>query len=218
MCVLLTFSLTNEHKEQRCQYSNVNHILKTIKIRRHSQSFAYSINNEKDLLTFLISCMERKKMKVTSVLPLSLSLILWYLSIQKCYAGEADFVREFLKARHANRLHTTSINNGLEAAEKQRSAFVPQVGSKEDDKSSALPGQPSGVNFDQYSGYVTVDDDAGRTLFYYFTESTQDPSTKPLILWLNGGKYTHRTHNTPIVKRKNVLLTLVSCKTTKSLI
>ncbi|WMV12940.1 hypothetical protein MTR67_006325, partial [Solanum verrucosum] len=101
---------------------------------------------------------------------------------------EADVVREFLKARRANHLQSTpSINSGLEAAEKRRSAFVSQVGSKEDDKISALPGQPSGVSFDQYSGYVTVDADAGRALFYYFTESTQDPSTKPLVLWLNGG-------------------------------
>ncbi|KAJ8572337.1 hypothetical protein K7X08_008848 [Anisodus acutangulus] len=36
--------------------------------------------------------------------------------------GEADVLREFLKARRANRLHTTSINNGLADSEKQRSA------------------------------------------------------------------------------------------------
>ncbi|XP_016463740.2 serine carboxypeptidase 1-like [Nicotiana tabacum] len=129
--------------------------------------------------------MRRKKMKVSSVL--SLFLILCYLSVQQCYAGEADVLRQFLKARRA----TTSINHGNAAAEKQRrssSKFrVPQVGSKENDKILALPGQPSGVNFDQYSGYVTVDANAGRALFYHFTESTQDPSSKPLVLWLNGG-------------------------------
>ncbi|XP_016463746.1 serine carboxypeptidase 1-like [Nicotiana tabacum] len=128
-------------------------------------------------------------MKVHSVLNLSL-IILCYLSAQQCNAGEADVLSKFLKARRANRLHTTRITNSLAADEKQRSVsgfIVPQVGSKEDDKISALPGQPSGVNFDQYSGYVTVDADAGRDLFYYFTESTQDPSTKPLVLWLNGG-------------------------------
>ncbi|KAK6143530.1 hypothetical protein DH2020_023878 [Rehmannia glutinosa] len=48
-----------------------------------------------------------------------------------------------------------------------------------------LPGQPH-VEFDQYSGYVTVDPKAGRALFYYFTEA-KDPSGKPLVLWLNGG-------------------------------
>ncbi|PHT97730.1 Serine carboxypeptidase-like 40 [Capsicum chinense] len=101
--------------------------------------------------------------------------------------GEVDVLREFLKARRAK---ARIINLGLEPAEKQRSAskfIVPQVGSKENDKISALPGQPSGVNFAQYSGYVTVDANAGRALFYYLAESSNDPPTKPLVLWLNGG-------------------------------
>ena len=58
---------------------------------------------------------------------------------------------------------------------------------KEADKIDALPGQPSGVNFEQYAGYVTVDPVAGRALFYYFVQSPQNSSTKPLVLWLNGG-------------------------------
>ncbi|CAN4112240.1 unnamed protein product [Withania somnifera] len=122
-------------------------------------------------------------MKVSSVL--SLVLILCYLSAQQCYSGEVDVLREFLKSRRAK-----TINHGLAPAEKQRSAskfIVPQVGSKENDKISALPGQPSGINFAQYSGYVTVDADAGRALFYYLAESSNDPNTEPLVLWLNGG-------------------------------
>ncbi|CAL8102231.1 unnamed protein product [Prunus armeniaca] len=64
----------------------------------------------------------------------------------------------------------------------------PQHGLKEADKIEALPGQPAeGVNFDQYAGYVTVDPKAGRALFYYFVESPHNSSTKPLVLWLNGG-------------------------------
>uniref|UniRef100_A0A453H0A4 Carboxypeptidase n=1 Tax=Aegilops tauschii subsp. strangulata TaxID=200361 RepID=A0A453H0A4_AEGTS len=55
------------------------------------------------------------------------------------------------------------------------------------DKISALPGQPEGVDFDQYGGYVTVDGHNGRALFYYFVESPGNPVTKPLLLWLNGG-------------------------------
>jgi serine carboxypeptidase-like clade 2 len=51
-----------------------------------------------------------------------------------------------------------------------------------------LPGQPKGIKFRQYSGYVAVDADAGRALFYYFTEAVGDPSKQPLVLWLNGGK------------------------------
>ncbi|KAI3947637.1 hypothetical protein MKX01_034302 [Papaver californicum] len=64
----------------------------------------------------------------------------------------------------------------------------PQEGLKEADKIDSLPGQPEqGVNFDQYSGYVTVDGGKGRALFYYFVESPQNTSTNPLVLWLNGG-------------------------------
>ncbi|CAL5329211.1 unnamed protein product [Camellia sinensis] len=62
----------------------------------------------------------------------------------------------------------------------------PQDGLKAADKILSLPGQPNGINFDQYSGYVRVDPNAGRALFYYFAES-QNSSSKPLVLWLNGG-------------------------------
>ncbi|RXH72733.1 hypothetical protein DVH24_012417 [Malus domestica] len=54
-----------------------------------------------------------------------------------------------------------------------------QHGLKEADKIGSLPGQPQ--------GYVTVDQKAGRAFFHYFVESPQDSSTKPLVLWLNGG-------------------------------
>ncbi|KAK8580194.1 hypothetical protein V6N12_070478 [Hibiscus sabdariffa] len=49
-----------------------------------------------------------------------------------------------------------------------------------------LPGQPP-VGFKQYAGYVDVDVNAGRSLFYYFVEADKDPDNKPLTLWLNGG-------------------------------
>jgi len=55
------------------------------------------------------------------------------------------------------------------------------------DKISKLPGQPQ-VSFQQFSGYITVDKMKQRALFYYFAEAEMDPSTKPLVLWLNGGK------------------------------
>ncbi|KAK4597491.1 hypothetical protein RGQ29_015140 [Quercus rubra] len=54
------------------------------------------------------------------------------------------------------------------------------------DRINQLPGQPP-VAFQQYSGYVTVDDKSQRALFYYFAEAEVDPATKPLVLWLNGG-------------------------------
>ena len=69
------------------------------------------------------------------------------------------------------------------------SKTYPQQGLKESDKITKLPGQPQGVDFDQYGGYVTVDAEAGRALFYYFAEAVSaDPSSKPLVLWLNGGE------------------------------
>eukprot|EP00891_Asterochloris_glomerata_P006219 jgi/Astpho2/6219/e_gw1.00088.45.1_t len=35
--------------------------------------------------------------------------------------------------------------------------------------------------------YVTVDEDAGRALYYVFQESLGKPDSDPLVLWLNGG-------------------------------
>ncbi|KAJ0915757.1 putative carboxypeptidase D [Helianthus annuus] len=55
------------------------------------------------------------------------------------------------------------------------------------DQVSNLPGQSFTVDFDHYAGYVTVNEESGRALFYWMTEATHDPSSKPLILWLNGG-------------------------------
>ncbi|XP_010679983.2 serine carboxypeptidase-like 42 [Beta vulgaris subsp. vulgaris] len=49
-----------------------------------------------------------------------------------------------------------------------------------------LPGQPK-VGFKQFAGYIDVDVKAGRSLFYYFVEAKNDPHSKPLTLWLNGG-------------------------------
>lgn len=54
------------------------------------------------------------------------------------------------------------------------------------DRITSLPGQPP-VGFQQYSGYVTVDEKKQRALFYYFAEAETDPASKPLVLWLNGG-------------------------------
>ncbi|XP_038714373.1 serine carboxypeptidase-like 45 [Tripterygium wilfordii] len=54
------------------------------------------------------------------------------------------------------------------------------------DRILRLPGQPW-VGFQQYSGYVTVDEKKERALFYYFAEAEIDAASKPLVLWLNGG-------------------------------
>ncbi|KAL3818485.1 hypothetical protein ACJIZ3_004390 [Penstemon smallii] len=54
------------------------------------------------------------------------------------------------------------------------------------DKITHLPGQPQ-VQFQQFSGYLTVDEKKEKSLFYYFVEAEVDPHSKPLVLWLNGG-------------------------------
>jgi len=49
-----------------------------------------------------------------------------------------------------------------------------------------LPGTPSnGFPFKQYSGYLDIEPTIHY--HYWFTESQGDPSSDPLILWLNGG-------------------------------
>ncbi|KAF3457501.1 hypothetical protein FNV43_RR02159 [Rhamnella rubrinervis] len=49
-----------------------------------------------------------------------------------------------------------------------------------------LPGQPR-VSFQQFSGYITVDENPKRALFYYFVQAETQAASKPLVLWLNGG-------------------------------
>lgn len=60
---------------------------------------------------------------------------------------------------------------------------------QERDRIVKLPGQPANVNFSQYSGYIPVDPQAGRALFYWLIEApvNRGPSSRPLVLWLNGG-------------------------------
>ncbi|XP_075636882.1 serine carboxypeptidase-like 45 [Castanea sativa] len=54
------------------------------------------------------------------------------------------------------------------------------------DRITSLPGQPQ-FNFQQFSGYVTVDEKQQRSLFYYFVEAQTQPASKPLVLRLDGG-------------------------------
>ncbi|KAH9675301.1 serine carboxypeptidase-like 45 [Citrus sinensis] len=58
---------------------------------------------------------------------------------------------------------------------------VPQA-----DKIISLPGQPQ-ASFQQYAGYITIDEKQQRALFYYFVEAATEAASKPLVLWLNGG-------------------------------
>ncbi|MED6157901.1 Serine carboxypeptidase-like 20 [Stylosanthes scabra] len=50
-----------------------------------------------------------------------------------------------------------------------------------------VPGFDGKLPSKHYAGYVTVDEDHGRNLYYYFVESESEPNKDPVVLWLNGG-------------------------------
>lgn len=59
---------------------------------------------------------------------------------------------------------------------------------KEKDLIKNLPGQPP-VSFKQYGGYVSVNEKAGRFLYYYFVEAIKPTNSTPLVIWFNGGTF-----------------------------
>ncbi|CAL4905202.1 unnamed protein product [Urochloa decumbens] len=50
-----------------------------------------------------------------------------------------------------------------------------------------LPGFDGPLPFSLETGYVSIDEDTGAELFYYFVESERSPATDPVFLWLTGG-------------------------------
>ncbi|WIA18548.1 hypothetical protein OEZ85_009991 [Tetradesmus obliquus] len=69
-------------------------------------------------------------------------------------------------------------------AMKESTRYTPEA---EADRVDDLPGSPNGLDFGMFSGYITVDEAAGRALFYVFAEAREAPAKAPLLLWLNGG-------------------------------
>ncbi|XP_076887211.1 serine carboxypeptidase 1-like [Bidens hawaiensis] len=112
------------------------------------------------------------------------SIQLCILVLAHCGGNQIDTLSKFLKVQRHK--HKTYDSPNLADDD-----FVVRVdsqdGLKATDKISRLPGQPRIPIFNQYSGYVTIDPNHGKALFYYFAESTTQASTKPLVLWLNGG-------------------------------
>ncbi|KAF8695162.1 hypothetical protein HU200_037773 [Digitaria exilis] len=110
-------------------------------------------------------------------------------------ASQEARLREFLRSRRNSRsdrgtFKVSNIGRRVTSSLQRTTSYsggADQSALKAADKITSLPGQPDGVDFDQYGGYITVDETNGRALFYYFVEAPQDASTKPLLLWLNGG-------------------------------
>ncbi|CAB78333.1 SERINE CARBOXYPEPTIDASE I PRECURSOR-like protein [Arabidopsis thaliana] len=77
-----------------------------------------------------------------------------------------------------------------------------------------LPGFEGTFPSKHYSGYVTIDKEHGKNLWYYFIESEKNPSKDPVVLWLNGGPgcssmdgfvYEHGPFNFELPKKNNSL-------------
>lgn len=62
-------------------------------------------------------------------------------------------------------------------------------GEQERDRVPRVPGQGFNASFAHYAGYVTVSEERGAALFYWFFEAAHEPASKPLVLWLNGGSH-----------------------------
>ncbi|KAJ0801324.1 putative carboxypeptidase D [Helianthus annuus] len=125
-------------------------------------------------------------MKIAFHLCLHFSLLVFV----SCYGSDGyDPLQTALKIQRSRRSVLNHVGNEDHLAEHSNSPVYmgPQDGLKDLNKISNLPGQPAGTDFDQYSGYVTVDPNHGRALFYYLAESPVNSSINPLVLWLNGG-------------------------------
>ena len=128
-----------------------------------------------------------KNISIFSLLIISLAA----LQLQANASQEAQ-LRAFISSRKnsgssSDTFKLRNIADRVAASLSTESSVSDQSSLKAADKITALPGQPQGVDFDQYSGYVTVDEENGRALFYYLVEAPSGAAEKPLVLWLNGG-------------------------------
>lgn len=115
-----------------------------------------------------------------------------------CHGFGKDQATSLMAFRRAKTIHASENPSSVMdfsamemSLKDEKMSAIEDVGKMEDDLlKEGLPGQPFPVLFKQYAGYVNVDKIKGRSLFYYFAEAAHgdgDPSSKPLILWLNGG-------------------------------
>ncbi|KAG2322321.1 hypothetical protein Bca52824_015534 [Brassica carinata] len=120
---------------------------------------------------------------------LAYALLLVYMSSQiECSSQVHALSRLYISKRgvgsSVDKSHFKAVKNLKPSSSP---SVVRQKELRKRDLIRRLPGQPP-VDFDQYGGYVTVNESAGRSFFYYFVEAS--PSIKdssPLFIWLNGG-------------------------------
>ncbi|CAH2062949.1 unnamed protein product [Thlaspi arvense] len=117
-------------------------------------------------------------------------LLLVYLSPQiECSSQVHALSRLYMSKRGVSSMDTTHFKAVKDLKPSSLGSVVEQQELRKSDLIRRLPGQPP-VDFDQYGGYVTVDQSAGRSFFYYFVEaSSNSKDSSPLLLWLNGGTF-----------------------------
>ncbi|KAI7734930.1 hypothetical protein M8C21_010366 [Ambrosia artemisiifolia] len=104
-------------------------------------------------------------------------------------ANQAETLMEFRHSRNRVQVNTVIDDKMTEFGFNEMKTDNNEKKMEDDYIHEGLPGQPlsKGSKFNQYAGYVNVDSFNGRSLFYYFVEALHEPSSKPLVLWLNGG-------------------------------
>ncbi|KAJ3683831.1 hypothetical protein LUZ60_014058 [Juncus effusus] len=119
-------------------------------------------------------------------LPYLLLLTLILVPLLKVTGRQTDALNRLIFDPKTLRRHVSTTKETVSLSESTILTASSQIGQKEKDKIVKLPGQPD-VDFDQYGGYVTVNEKRGRALYYYFAEAVRNSGTSPLLLWLNGG-------------------------------
>ncbi|CAB3399407.1 unnamed protein product [Caenorhabditis bovis] len=100
------------------------------------------------------------------------------LAIKKSNGNRLEIKSKKIKKSRINAERTTKKDQRDELP-------PPPFQTKDQDEIENLTGLTFKPNFKQYSGYLTAS--ANTYLHYWLVESQSNPSTDPLILWLNGG-------------------------------
>jgi len=125
---------------------------------------------------------------------LSMKVVLWFMFLSWCHLAiscegnqQGEYLYKLIRSKRGKKVISEEASKARNGGDEKFWKVEEERVLMEGDKVKGLPGEPEGVDFDQYGGYVTVDAKAGRRLFYYFVESPHNASNKPLVLWLNGG-------------------------------